>query len=49
MKRIEKLEKYEHLLFMLSFMPLAIFFPFPCDLIPLAIQIIALYLYYKIN
>jgi len=45
---MKKLVKYEFFFMAMSYLPLAIFFPFPIDLIPLSIQIICFIIFYKI-
>jgi len=45
---MKKLVKYEFFFMVMSHLPLAIFFSFPIDLIPLSIQIICFIIFYKI-
>lgn len=46
---MKRLYEYEFTFMLLSHLPLALFFPFPIDLIPLAIQVFAFYIWYQIN
>ena len=46
---MRRLYKYESVFFFLSVLPVAILFPYPIDLIPLAIQTIALIIFIKIK